>query len=179
MSLINSNREVLNLLARTRVFFLGFESNIASLYSEGWSIDMQYDCLCARHLAFLKNKDTNLCGFINDFNFQQGYTQPLFISRVFPVDNINIAVHGKLEPYFSLSMRESISEYVEKSNIRLSDLLDFDKPKELIVDTEEVQSLFNRIIELQRPAQQEIREKKKTIKQTQAKIITLADYMEA
>ena len=88
-------------------------------------------------------------------------------------------MHGKIEPFFSLSMRESLPEYIEKSNIRLSDLLDFDKPKELIVDTEEVQSLFNRIIELQKPAQKEIREKKRTIKQAQAKIITLADYMEA
>ncbi len=167
----------LGMLQDSPVLFEGFTSSIAKLYHSGWKIKAEYDMCCCRHLAYLCNKETELTGTICDLDLRQSYLEPLRITRVLPARNVNIQTTimpnlRTLEPNMRTDIREANFQ-----TLSLWDLLDFEQPQELIVDPDEVQSLLERIVELQRPAQKELRDKnRKTVKKTQAQIISLYEY---
>lgn len=189
---------VMHALHDCTVHFVGFQSSVGKLISEGWQIHAEqhsetktYHDITAYTLS---HRDLRLVSVIRADRFHEAdtYRQPLVINHIRAADNYYIEsnVEMSLRAMMPRMLREGESPRIEEAmrtncRIHLSDLLEFEPitataPTELIVDPDQVQSLLDRIVTLQRPKQKELREAaRKMRKNTAAKIITLSDYQEA
>lgn len=132
-------------------------------------------------MVALVNKELRLAGIIERHELYERMNAPLVIQRIMPADHLTIRTTSKIGPMFSLEPGFDMPiQDLTMRDYRMSDLLQINQPPELIVEPDEVQTLLDKIIALQRPRQKELRaEARKHTKKTQAQIISLVDWQAA
>lgn len=187
MSSIPDKQDIaLSLLRDCPVYFLGFQASLTQLHNAGWNIRYDYNPASDSGFAVFSHSDIDMTGIVYEFSYHQRYNQPIYINHLKDTRNVRIIksiepVLRTMTPYFKYDP-ETFSSSVEMSfygqEWRLSDLLEEEnktEQKELIVEGEEVQYHMQRIIELQRPRQKEIRENERRLKRTEAKLVSFKE----
>ena len=183
---IRDPRVALGLLHQVPVHFMSFKSSVGELYEDGWKlhVDMQCEAIMGGQQLSLwfSHEHLKLAGkslIDMGMSLEELRRYPIRITSVAPSNYINISVQGKLDFNFkSLEPNDIVNiDYGETKTLKLRDLLIPEEPPELIVDPNDIQDMMSRILDLQRPKQNEMRERyleqeSKGMKTTQAKIIT-------
>lgn len=171
-------------LSSCKVHFKGFVSDIATLRRNGWEFRADFDDMRRYHTVALTNKEMTVGGHVD----MERWDMPLGSGHieVRPMYSGQAVIASFHVPMFTeLTIAPHVLTMERPDELLHTPLKHFfwpaeDKPPELIVDPNEVNSLMDRIIELQRPKQKELREKyrkEKLTTKTAARIITLSDYV--
>jgi len=167
----------LGFLSQCSVYWAGFRSSIAELYSSGWKLQSDNDPMYYETRVALTNPEMRLIGFLPDHRMLEPARGEIIIKQILQGDYARIQMMDmpRFRPIMpSMDMNDTSMMMRE---FRLCELFEFEDAQELIIDPKDVQFHLDKIIELQRPKQKELRqEATKQAKKTQAKIISLVDF---
>lgn len=181
--------DALMLLHGVPVLFAGFQSCLGTLFREGWKVYSTQNIVMDQTRFALVNTGLRLVGNCDRHRWSESYRQPIHVGHLFDPDHTMITTFDTDIGRAFLPMRPHYAghlgplEQIRERNVPLSELFKFEpvievpKTPALIVDINDVQSLFDQIVTLQRPKQAELREKsRKAEKRIEANIISFSNY---
>ncbi len=194
------SEEAMSYLARVPIIFQGFRSDMATLMKCGWKFHTTSQSYNMSTAIAISNDAFEIGSILCDESlFERRYDHPIHFKTInhyhhhFAVD---LAKGDSMTVFQVLKARDivhpaiwgldvettSIGDHARSytssfQSVTLAHLLQIEKKpqktKELIVDINEVQSLLDQVVRLQRPAQQKIRDN--MVKETQCSIVSFVD----
>lgn len=154
-----------------------------------WKVHRRHDIACKREIIYFTNSTVELAGQATvtrrDLMLPVEAMPPITIGRCTALASSEVLVPDddfpveQLEPWYDGKVGAVVQDYGPRlRRVRLMDLLRIKAPpKQLIVDPDQVSSLLERIVDLQRPIQKELRKKDaKQMQRVEAEILTFGNY---